>query len=192
MPILRIQAIWTGVTGLPGYANHHFLTEDPSPAASVVDGAVLACRSLYENLGLYLPSPVRINIRTTADVFDLLGTKLAERPVGTPGAEIQGASAAAYAGGVGAVVHWKTGTYVGGRPLNGRTFLVPLAGAFDTTGTLSPAAQTAVTNAANAMRTKVGSPPLMVWKHGPGIGAANSVTSVSVPDRSAVLRSRRT
>jgi hypothetical protein len=192
MPVLRIQAIWTGVTGLPGYSNHHFDLADPFPSNATIDGAVLACRSLYENIVLYLPTAVQVNIRPTADIFDLTGPKLAEKSVPTPGSAITGGSSAAYAGGVGAVVHWKTGSYVGGRPLAGRTFLVPLAGAFDTTGTLSPAAQTAITNAANAMRTKAGSPPLVVWKHSPGVSTYSPASSVSVPDRSAVLRSRRT
>jgi hypothetical protein len=192
MPVLRIQAVWTGVTGLPGYSNHHFDIADSFPTATTIDAAATACRALYNNVAPYLPSAVQVNIRPTADVFDLSGVKLSEKAVATPGSAIVGSSVAAYAGGVGAVVHWKTGQYLGGRPLSGRTFLVPMAGAFDTTGTLSPAAQTAITNAANAMRNSAGSPPLVVWKHNiGGTSGFSPVSSITVPDRSAVLRSRR-
>ena len=92
-----------------------------------------------------------------------------------------------------ALLRWRTSDIVNGRFVKGRTFIPGIASALITdAGALSATAITDITLAADALVQTSGS-VVAVW-HRPVNGAGGSehiVTSVSVWDQFAVLRSRR-
>lgn len=186
--ITRIQSIWTNFNGAPGYTSFHFQTAD-TPTDAQVSAAATASRAFFVGLVSLFPTGLTITQSGNASVYDITGFKTAEKAY-TPGAATVGTSTAAYAGGTGAVIHWKTGFYTGGRQFVGRTFLVPLAGGYATDGTLTPTAVSTLQGAANTLRG-VTSPQFVIWSHKPGSATAASSTAVTVPDRTATMRSRR-
>lgn len=197
MSVTRVQAIWNGFVGSPGYSNFYF---GGVLDAAGLNAAALAVRNLFNNIGAtgadYIPTGTTIAINPTASVFSLQGELEEEKPITSPPAAAAGSGSGNYAGGAGAVIIWKTGSVVHGRKLNGRTFLVPLTGAFEANGTLSSTAVTRIGSAAQSLITampsfciqgnnrKKGEPATEGW-------SAN-VVAFTVPDRSAFLRSRRT
>jgi hypothetical protein len=83
---------------------------------------------------------------------------------------------------------------INGRRLRGRTFLVPLGSTFYTTdGTPIETARTNIAAAAAVLIANTGGPPLGVWRRPSpsGVGVLGVATTASVPDKAAVLKSRR-
>jgi len=91
-------------------------------------------------------------------------------------------------------VNWRTNDYRFGRRIRGRTFMVPLnSNAYEGDGTLSTAARGDLQTFADTMVSGTGGAEFGVWsrpRNGAG-GVFATVTSGTVPDMAAVLRSRR-
>jgi len=112
---------------------------------------------------------------------------------GGTAASITGTGGGTYAAGTGMFVRWTTGLIVGGRKLQGRTFLCPvISGVYDNDGTITGTNLTTVGTAAAALVTagKVG-----LW-HRPGDvnglpGAFSTITGSTVPDKVTSLKGRR-
>lgn len=189
MPVIRIQNVWTNFVGAPGYTNLHF--SKAAPTVTDVTAAAGACRTFFNGLVSFLPTGVTITQSGLASIFSDFGIKTGE--IGyTPSSPSVGTSTTAYAGATGAVIQWKTGQWINGRQLSGRTFVVPLAGGYATDGTLAPTASTALTASALNLRSVTGL-PLVVFsppRNGNPVQLA-TVTAHTVPDRTATLRSRR-
>jgi hypothetical protein len=110
----------------------------------------------------------------------------------TAPASFGGNVSGAFAAPAGARVHWNTDAIVSGRRLRGRTFIVPIAtAAYDTNGTLTSTFRTALQSAANTFITSGGTANVEVSVWSPTHGVQADVTSASVPDEAAILRSRR-
>lgn len=188
MAYTSVTALWSGFTGGPGYTRLKFAGNLSGPAAT---NCADRMRTFFQALITYLPAGCVVSFSEAAQQFDTTGLLIAEVPISPVPGSITGTGAGAYAGGSGAVINWLTGSVLNGRKVRGRTFLVPLTGAFFTDGTLAGAAITAITTAATTLQG--GSPGLVVASGlVPGTsGSSAGVTGVSVPDRAAVLRSRR-
>jgi hypothetical protein len=185
MPFTRVTAIWTGAPGLPGYSRFHFTgmlnTEVALAAAQNV-------RAFFFNNQVLFPAAVTITVQATAEHFDDTGTLVgivsyaAVNPV--VGEGTQGYSAAS-----GACVTWLTSSFVGGRGVRGRTFLVPLhAGNYQTDGTMNALA--ILQGAADDLAAAA---PVMDIISRPATGnvVISDVTGALVADKAAILRSRR-
>lgn len=110
-----------------------------------------------------------------------------------------GISGTPYAAPAGAMIQWETGAVVRGRRLRGRTFLVPLASnAFQADGTLSAATMDDLGDAAEVITRTTGA-QFLVWSRpvraaGGAIteeGLSRRINSATIPDRAAILTSRR-
>lgn len=192
MAYTQITARYNGFTGSPGWIRMKFLG-----ALNVGDANTAAAnfRTMLNAWNAYMPTGSSITIDSAAAVYDDAGSQTGEVTLSVVPAGITGVSGAVYAGGSGAVINWTTGAFHLGRKVRGRTFAVPLTSiAFSADGTLAGAAQTAL---ATAAVTFAGSSPTpVIFSQKPnGAGGVSSLTSVvsdaTVPDRSAVLRSRR-
>jgi hypothetical protein len=185
--ITRVRCLWQNWPGAPGYTNF-YMGSTPSAADLV------AVRNFWVAIGGLLPLSLTVTVPSSGDlVEDSNGAITGVWTSTSPGAPVAGSSAGAYSGASGAVVHWFTASIVAGRRLRGRTFLVPLAGAYDTAGSLGTAAQTTLsTGAAGLVSALAGQ--LRVWSRPTPFraGVSAPVTSSSVPDLAAQLRSRRT
>lgn len=202
MDILRITCQWTGFPGAPGYSNFHFTTDGGfwdggllgDAAQQAADGAATRVHDAFTAMRSRLPTQTFVTVQPEAAILDsdsgeIIGTVDVEvDPVGSS------ASGTTHAGPVGAVVNWRTNDYRFGRRIRGRTFMVPLNSAsYEGDGTLLSTAREDLQDFANLMVTGPGSAEFGVWsrpRNGAG-GVFATVTSASVPDMAAVLRSRR-
>lgn len=192
MPILRITAEWAGFRGAPGYSNFYFngqSADEEQPAAHA-----LAVRTFFDSISASIPGGVSINIRPTADNIDeTTGNIVGQVDFEAPDA-VNGSATTSYSAASGAVVNWNTSSYRNGRRVRGRTFIVPLSNAaYDANGDLSSGALNRLRPAATELVTNPGPVPMVVWSRpsAGGAGDAYPVTSASVPDLGAILRSRR-
>lgn len=182
--VQRVVVDWTGFTGAPGYTVHY---------RGEADVTTSHLATFYESVKAMFPPVVNVRVRNQGDLLDASTGALVGSWSTAANAATIGTGASSYAGGAGAVVRWMTNGISNGRRIRGRTFLVPCAtGVFESNGTLSPTALTTINNAAVALLTaEAGN--LVVW-HRPrnhSGGSSNPVTASDVPDRSALLRSRR-
>jgi hypothetical protein len=152
-------------------------------------------RAFLNVLPAYGPTGASITFDSTVGLYGDFGDQTGEITLSVVPAAVALTGSGTYAGGAGAVVNWVTGTFHAGRKVRGRTFLVPLVGnAFQSDGTLGPTFQAALQAAATTLATS--SPtPVIFSKKGPAGGTSTTVTAIvsgaTVPDRTAILRSRR-
>lgn len=197
MTIARVSCSWQNWPGAPGVSQFY---GDGASMQPMVD----ALKTFFEAIKVYIPSPITITVPGSGDLIDETTGKINGAYGGlTVPAPIVGTGSGAYAGNAGFVCHWLTTTIAKGRRIRGRTFVVPaIATAFDTTGSLSSTALTAITNASAALVTSSGG-IMQVW-HRPVYavpkttpptivtpGSKATVTSSRVPDLAVSLRSRR-
>jgi hypothetical protein len=204
----KLTVNWTGFVGAPGYTNLYFRDFQFENAIdqAIVDGAITKTDTWLNAFNAYLPGSVNVTIASAVEVIEDTTGNLLRYMQGTPFARGNGSGTGAYSAASGACVNWYTNTIVRNRRLRGRSFMVPLAGsALDTAGTIDNAAVVSMRNASTAMAGGVGVGDLGVWSRPTPILDANGdptgeynpdgqwafVTSATVPDKCAVLRSRR-
>jgi hypothetical protein len=194
--LYRMRTALTGFSGAPGVVTQYF----SSLADTTVD-----LHTFWESVKVYIPSVVHVQVENVGDIIESTTGTITDAWQAAPVAETVCTGGGAYAGPAGAQIRWDTATIVDGRRLRGRTFLVPLVtGAYESNGTILGTALTAFTNAAAAL-VNAQAPEMVVW-HRPRAaraadgsrpevtaraGSFGAITASSVPDRVAVLRSRR-
>jgi hypothetical protein len=192
MAFSQITARYNGFTGAPGWIRMKFLG---SLNASDANTAAANFRTFLNSVASNMPTGSSISFDSAVAIYDDDGTQTGEVTLGSVPVVINGGSAAAYAGGSGAVVNWVTNAFHLGRKVRGRTFLVPLtSAAFQADGTLAATFQTTLQAAATAFATSSPTPVILSQKPSGSGGVSSLVTVVTggtVPDRSAILRSRR-
>ena len=172
---------WSGFIGAPGVSTFYSLS-----AGSASQTAV---RAFYNSIASALPSVVTVTFPSGGRIIDTDS----HEAVGTwvdpsPPLPVTGTGGTGYAAPTGAVVNWLTGVFNAGRELRGKTFLVPLTNAaFDIQGNIASATLTQLRSAAT---TLVGAwTDMRIYSR--STGSIGAVTTATVPDFAAVLRSRR-
>lgn len=176
----QMRISWTGLKGLPGVSTFYC----QAPVATVMP----KIRTFFESLVGVLPSGLTITYPTTgSDVDTATGDVIGTWSAAGNSATL-GTATGSYAAPAGAAITWHTGLYLGGRELRGRTFIVPMAlAAYQTDGTLFDSTRSAMLSSANTLATSIDS--IAVWSRSGG--AYSPVTSATISDKVAVLRSRR-
>ena len=183
--MFRTRAVWQNWPGAPGYTNLYFLSADN---ANHVE-------SFFDAIKGLLPLGLQVTVPSGGDVVEDSSGQItaAWDTPGSGGVVTSTAGSASYPGAAGAVVNWLTNSFAGGRRVRGKSFLVPLTGAsFSSSGDLQGTTVTTIQTAATGLIT-ASAGDLCVW-HRPtafSAGSSHTVTSATVPDLSAVLRSRR-
>lgn len=195
--VWQYTALWNGFTGAPGYSRFYFTA---LANQTLIDSAGSALRTFFNALQPYLSTGWTVQIQQPVPYFDEVnGALLGEDRQTTQPLAVNGTSSTAiWSGGVGALCSWRTASFFNGHRVRGRTYLVPLRGQQDVDGTLLAAAQNTITSAANALIT-AGGGNFVVWsrvfsappKPQQINGTHSTITTVVVPDKTAVLRSRR-
>jgi hypothetical protein len=184
----RLTAVWSGLTGLPGYSHFAFAGQLTGTALNTAATAIRAF--LVSPTPTSYPSGLKLDLSAVVEYRTLDG-KLDSVASVAPWAQITGTGSGGYAGGSGAVVHWNTGVYHNGRQVRGSTFLVPLNGSvYSTDGTLSPTVVSAIQSGAAAF-IATADVQLVVHSMSVPTGDTVPILSATVPDRSAFMRSRR-
>lgn len=196
MDIYRVTARWSGFPGAPGYSAFHFASGflDGGLLGDEAESLALRVRSAFDSLSSRLPDSVSVQVEPTVEVIDSDTGMIQSFEEVDAGSAVSGGTGQNFAGPVGGVINWRTNDVRNGRRIRGRTFIVPLAsGAYEEDGTLEFAYRSDLQDFADVMRGGVGEGDLGVWSrpvNGSG-GVFATVTSASVPDMAAVLRSRR-
>jgi len=179
----RVRSIWTGFPGGPGVTTMYFLDTAT---------AVESLHSFWSALAGRLPIDVDIQVENAGDTIedttgDLVGAWSAASVT-----SVAGTADDSYAAPAGCVIDWLTETIANHRRLRGRTFLVPFSSLnLSGDGTIDTTALGIIRDAASVFQAEQ-SASLVVWHRGSGSDGSNGlVTSSFVPDKIAVLRSRR-
>lgn len=197
--LLRVKLRWQNFIGAPGYSIFHFREfEGSGDQNGFAQQAVDKVNAFATAVVGHLPYQAQLQTMGEVEVIEDSTGALVD-VVGTTQPAVLTSSATAdvkYAGPTGAVITWRTAGIRNGRRIKGRTFVVPIAGHhFDANGTLGGGALAMLNGAATALRDTSTSPDLGVYARPSGPGATDGtwsvVTSHSVPDMAAVLRSRR-
>lgn len=170
-----------------------------------VNTFITSLHTLLGNVQAAIPTDVRMQIQASGDIINDVDGALLDTwtfPATTP---VQGTNAAVYAAPAGMILGWDTKTVLDGKRVRGRNFLVPLAGdQYETNGSLLNATVTAfeafcasfifeqsqsfvIWHRPRAARAAVGTRPALTAH----VGGHALVTTSRIPDRVAVLRSRR-
>ena len=183
--IRRAQVLWTGFNGAPGYSNFY-----GAGAASAMN----PLHDFFVGLKDMFPSQVHFHIPGGGDTFDdVTGELIGSWETNPGGWDVVSARSGIYSAPIGAVINWRTAGINRGHKVMGRTFLVPLMGdQYQNDGSLADAAAAQIKTAAEQLVADFAG-DLLIWsrpRSGAG-GHAFPITSVTVPDKCAVLRSRR-
>jgi len=195
--LARVTINWTGGIGLPGFTVLHFRNSTPGTISqAVVDNAVTKADAFVTALRLTTPNGVTIGVDSTIPEIDETDGQIQAFWTGTPAAPATSTGGAGYAAPVGAVVNWTTSAVRNGRLIRGRSFLVPLAQAsFDDAGTINATDLTTLQDAATALRAASGDSRLVIFGRPTTVGGTDGVsaevTASNVPDKAAILSSRR-
>lgn len=195
--ILRVKVKWTGGPGGPGFTNFHFneFVEGDQTQANA-DGAVSKTDAFISNWQSSLPTSITIAVDPIVDVITAEDGKLKSFFTTAPAAARVGTGTGAYSAASGMCFNWYTNGVRNGRRVRGRTFVVPIAGnAMDTNGTIDNTKVTGLRTVAATFISSTGSGDFGVYSRPSAPGATDGVwypaTSFTLPDKVAVLRSRR-
>jgi hypothetical protein len=195
--IARVTINWTGFIGAPGYTNLHFApAAGPDITQGVVDDAVAKVHTWIQAWDDALPNTVTVTIDPTVEEIEDSNGELSAFWTTVPGSANVGGGTGPYSAATGAVVNWYTGGIRNGRRVRGRSFMVPLgSNALENNGSLNGTGLGTWRTATGVLIANVDDAKLCVWSR-PSAPAATDgvsydVTSYTIPDMTAVLRSRR-
>lgn len=196
--IARITVDWTGFNGGPGASVFHFAAAaGPDVTQAVVNDAVTRLDTFLNAWNAKLPSTVATRQRSQVELINDSNGQLIGFLNTNPFARANGTGTGNYAAAAGAVTNWYTGGVRNGRRVRGRTFIVPLAGsALGPDGTIDEATLGTTRSAATALcAPAAGASKLCIWSRPSSKGATDGISydviSANIPDKTAVLRSRR-
>lgn len=194
--LLRLRVAWSGapIVG-PGVSTLY-------AQGGVATGWGPATVALFTALRPYLPSGVFWDVPATADIVDEATGRLTGQYAIPAGGQV-GANGGSsdYKPGVGFRMRWGTTGVVGGRKVNGTTFVCPVLSAEIPNGQLQALTRTAVTA---AMQTYIAAAGFVPVVYSPPVkndpdpharnrpGASSEIVSGTVATGMTWLRSRRT
>lgn len=192
--VLRVTADWTGtVTGLAS-TSIFFIGDDPGPQdPATAQAAATRVRTFFTAIRPILAPGIIVTVNPVTTNLSTVTGQIQSQTGVDGGAPITAQGAGGFCRAAGALVRLTTSTFLNGRTVKGRLFIVPIAGeAWGTNGLLASSTLSTLGAAATALATAAGNSPV-VW-HRPKGGTGGStafVTSAQVPAQGAILASRR-
>jgi len=162
-----------------------------------LDGPALVAdlSAFWHEVKNYFPSQVTLQAENSGDELqDTTGNVIGAWTTGVQAVKV-GVSTAKYPAPSGVCINWYTSTWIDGRRLKGKSYLVPAKGEmYDVNGTLEPTAKAGLEAEVTTFLANTAT-NLLVWHRpttpGGTDGASAAVTSAVIADKAAVLRSRR-
>lgn len=182
----RIRVTWSGAAGMPGVST--FYARD---AVTVLD----SLHTFFGSLAGWIPTIISLQVENSGDQLDEVTGVLNGSWTGDAQASIDCTGSGNYAAPSGFSMQWLTGDVVDGHHVRGRTYIVPIVTSlYEDNGTLASALVSGAVAAGEAL-IAANVDNLIVWHRPGGSGSPDgggfSVSGVRVPDKVAVLRSRR-
>jgi hypothetical protein len=158
--------------------------------------ALTGLNAFWSGITTLLPASVTVTVAQSGQIYDDVTGLVAGTWSNTTGGAFTGSAGGAFSSPVGASIRLRTGATVGRHILNGRIFLVPLAGsAFNASGVLTPANVTLINTKFALAFTASGDFLWKVWHRptaaAPSTGISVYASAYSITNKAAVLRSRR-
>jgi hypothetical protein len=184
--MLRVTTEFTGVTGAPYYTTMHFEGDTSGEAVAAAN----AVRAFWFELQNRLYGLMVANVQDDVPNIDPATGQITAM-FSAPTALVDFSNASEVLPFTSqALIRWRTGDFVGGRELRGRTFIPGTVETDSIDGTLNGTYVSALNLAAsNLLSAATGAGGLVIWS--PTNGVASLVTSASTWEQFAVLRSRR-
>lgn len=194
--LYRVRTELTGFGGGPGVATMYFLDTDT---------AVASVHDFWGTVAAAMPPVVHMQVVPAGDIIESTTGTITGAWAASAVTEVVGQGAADYASPAGVIVGWGTNTILDGRRLRGRTFIVPLSfDAYQNDGTIGTTTLPNFVNAATGLISEQAD-SFVIWHRPreavaadgsrPAItaraGGHGLVVRHTVPDKVAVLRSRR-
>jgi hypothetical protein len=198
--MVKIKLRWQGFAGGPGYSNFFFMDKaSGSPTPVTAQDAANNVQNFGAYVRTHLPIEASLQVQSDVEVIESTDGRLVDVFNVNTMALLQGqAVSAPYSAASGAVITWRTAGVRAGRRVRGRTFIVPLANSvYQADGTLSSSFITGMTtNLSGAGWLASTNTALLGVYARPSIkgatdGEFHTVTGFNIPDKVAVLRSRR-
>lgn len=176
----RQTVLLTGMPGLPGTNTHYSDPENIDP----VDFTT-ATHDFYDSFHTNVAAALHMTVSGALDRVESTTGAVVGQDDGGPDQEVVGGNSGEFLPlSIQLLVQWRTGHFIGGREVRGRTFLAGFVEGLNNNGVPDPALVTAVEAAANtyALALVVFSPTKHEWF---------SVSHATVWREWATLRSRR-
>lgn len=180
----RYRVGWNGLPGLPGVSNFYFSGPvDPAPDL----------HTLFSAIATHFPTGLTWTFPVQGDTLNDQTGQLVGNWTSAGAAAVSPSGGTNYTAAAGALIRWTTSTFIGGRHVIGKTFLVPLVSGQYDNGTILDTAVTAFQTAVDAWHSSTAGADQVVWNRPrAGVpGGQSAVTGAVVPDKVAILRSRR-
>jgi hypothetical protein len=203
--VARFKVDLSGFSGAPG-VNTWFVGDtglSAGPSQGTVDGTAVALDAFYEAVKGVIQSDVSWSVDPSVGVLDV-ETGVLDSIMAAAGGPFSGVATGINQGGHMTMIktQLRTGSYNDGREVRGGPFIGPVVAAVaDGPGTLTPAVTLTMNNALTALAGAINSAGglLVVYRRpraaAPGVtaraGLLRAVTSATVFNKPAVLRSRR-
>lgn len=176
----RVRVAWSGWPGGPGVSTFYF---DPASAPPLA-----ALKTLYTSVAGICATGIVFTFENAGQDVDVSTGQAVGSWTAPSVTNAIGSGSTAYAGPAGGMISWRSGVFLGGRQIVGKTFLVPLgSNAYDTDGSVGNATVNAMNTALSTFLSSAGS--LRLWSR--KNQAAVSVASAVMVDKAVVMRSRR-
>ena len=193
--MIRLRAVGTGWTGGPGLVTAYF---DPGVAAidaALITGVTGRFRAFFDAWKNLYPAAIGWTVSPLADVLNpATGALIGQQAAGAVPSIVVGTGAGSIGPAFASIVaQWKTGTYINGRRLSGRTYCGPLASAYTDSPQPEGGALAAVANGQNALLASAGGPLSVIW-HRPKPGSpgfTSAILTIGQGSEYGILRSRR-
>lgn len=196
--IAKVTVKWTGFTGAPGYTNFFFNDfTDGAITQAIVDGALARTDTFVSNWESSVPAAVKLQVDNIVQIINVPDGKMTRFMTGPAKTLRTGSGTGVYSAASGMCFNWYTNGVRNGRRVRGRTFVVPVAGsALGADGSLDDTKVSGLRTVAAAFfapGANQGLPGVYARPTAPGAtdGAWFGTQSVTLPDKVAVLRSRR-
>lgn len=179
----RVRAVWTGVAGSPAYSNFYAVAPTGGPTTFQNEVA-----QFIDGLCDYICTPVAINVEGEVPLIDSVTGEIQSIASVTPSNIAGRATGEMVPRASQLLVRWRTEAFIGGRRLQGRTFIPYVDQVANDDGRVDP---TVVANLANVITPFIVAMDgkLVVWSKTSG-GTA-PITSGGLWDQWAQMRSRR-
>lgn len=200
--MLRVKVKWSGFSGAPGWSNFYFAdSANPTITQALADAAATKTEQFFNACMVAFPSTIKSTVQSDVEQIDidtgvLQGVWTVPSRTGTAGTN----AGSNYSGASGMVVTWRSSAVRLNRLMRGRTFLVPTAvNVYENDGTIISSIITSVTTAATALIADTADLEFGIYarprKDSSGnvtlVGAWANASGFTIPDKVAVLRSRR-
>jgi hypothetical protein len=193
----RVHVVLTGFTGAPGLMYFHWQGSTPGVFSTAdATAAVAAVRTFLNANVTAFGAGVTLQVQSPVDVINWITGALVRIEAATGVTQVVGTGTGNVLIAEGPLIQWITQTVLNRRLLRGRTFMTPAAtGAIGGTGAVAAGIITTMVAAGNAL-IGTASVQYSCW-HRPkpfktgNNGTVAAIVACTVPQKVAVLRSRR-